>query len=141
MRLRSITAIVAALGLTTGVGSCSSAPEVDPLAVTNSATITDIEDNTGTGYYTVSSAKLTTNGLGTELELGFTILNTNGIKFSPVSVITFADGTVLTCEADDLRRVPSLVKTTDSWDFACDAAEFPANTKGATVVVVDDYNN
>ena len=54
--------------------------------------------------------------------------------------ITFDDGTELTCEADDLRRVPSLVDTTDSWDFACDAGEFPEDSDSAALVVVDDYN-
>jgi len=114
--------------------------KVDPLEVTNSTTITNITDNTDTGFYTVDSAELNTTSFGTELTLGFTISNSNSLKFSPISTITFGDGTELTCEADDLRRVPSLVDTTDSWDFACDAAEFPEDSDGASLVVVDDYN-
>lgn len=114
--------------------------KVDSLEVTNSATITDVTDNTDTGFYTVDSAALNTTSFGTELTLYFTILNSNGIKFSPVSTITFNDGTELTCEADDPRRVPSLVDTTDSWGFACDADEFPEDSAGAALVVVDDYN-
>jgi hypothetical protein len=31
-------------------------------------------------------------------------------------------------------------QTTDSWDFACDAAEFPEDSTGPSLVVVDDYN-
>jgi hypothetical protein len=104
--------------------------KVDPLEVTNSATTTDITDNTDTGFCTVDSAVLNTTSLGTELTLDFTILNSNGIKFSPISTVTFDDGTELTCEADDLRRVPSLVDTTDSWDFACDTGEFPEDSAG-----------
>jgi hypothetical protein len=115
--------------------------EADPREVTNTTTITDITDNTDTGYYTVDSAVLNTTSFGTELTLSFTIVHSNGIKFSPVSMITFSDGTELTCEADDLRRVPSLMDTTDSWDFACDADEFPTDSDGATLVVVDDYNS
>ncbi|AND17815.1 hypothetical protein A6122_2703 [Rathayibacter tritici] len=70
----------------------------------------------------MDAATLTTTGLGTELELAFTILNSNGIEFNPVSTITFSDGSVVTCEADDPRRIPSLVESTDSWDFACDGS-------------------
>ncbi|PZE69310.1 hypothetical protein DEJ27_08480 [Curtobacterium sp. MCPF17_018] len=114
--------------------------DADPLEVTNTATINDITDNTDTGYYTVDSAVLNTTSFGTELTLGFTILNSNGIKFSPVSTITLSDGTKLTCKADDPRRVPSLVDTTDSWDFACDAAEFPTDGNDAAFTVVDEYN-
>lgn len=101
--------------------------------------ITDITDNTGTGYCTVDDATLTTTALGTELELSFTILNSNGIKFSPVSTITFVDGNTLTCKADDPRRVPSLVESTDSWDFAGDGAGFPEGGDGASLVVMDSY--
>lgn len=130
-----------AVVITLGISLSGCAQEkVDPLEVTNSATITDITDITETGFYTVDSAVLNTTSFGTELTLGFTILNSNGINFSPVSTITFNDGTELTCEADDLRRVPSLVDTTDSWDFACDADEFPEDSAGAALVVVDDYN-
>ncbi|MCS6586963.1 hypothetical protein NYQ25_18500 [Curtobacterium flaccumfaciens pv. flaccumfaciens] len=138
-RLRGHVALAVVIVLGVSLSGCAQ-EKVDPLEVTNSATITDITDNTGTGFYTVDSAVLNTTSLGTELTLGFTILNSNGIKFSPISTITFDDGTELTCEADDLRRVPSLVDTTDSWDFACDAGEFPDDSASAALVVVDDYN-
>lgn len=135
---KAVSALTVAVGLAIALAGCAQ-EEVDPLEVTNSATITDITDNTETGSYTVDSAVLNTTSLGTELTLGFTILNSNGISFSPVSTITFSDGTELTCEADDLRRVPSLMDTTDSWDFACDG-DFPKDSDGAKLVVVDDYN-
>ncbi|PPH72075.1 MULTISPECIES: hypothetical protein [unclassified Rathayibacter] len=134
---------LATLALTASLTAvlCGCAEEKpDPLAATNSTSITDITDNTGTGYYTVDAATLSTTGLGTELELAFTILNSNGIKFNPVSTITFSDGSVLTCEADDLRRIPSLVESTDSWDFACDGS-LPEDSGGARLVVVDTYND
>ena len=132
------SALTVTAGLVIALAGCAQ-EKVDPLEVTNSATITDITDNTQTGFYTVNSAVLSTTSLGTELTLGFSILNSNGIKFSPVSTISFSDGTELTCEADDPRRVPSLVDTTDSWDFACDA-DFPKDSDGAKLVVVDAYN-
>lgn len=138
MKVRALATLTLAAGLTATSFGCA-AEKPDPLSVTNSATITDITDNTGMGYYTVDAATLTTNGLGTELELAFTILNNNGIKFNPVSTITFSDGSVLTCEADDLRRIPSLVDSTDSWGFACDGS-FPEDSGGARLVVVDSYN-
>jgi hypothetical protein len=139
MKLRCVAVVALAVSASVVLAGCAE-EKVEPLAVTNSVTITDIADNTGTGYYTVDSATLTTNAIGTELELGFTILNSNGIDFSPVSTITFTDGTELRCEADDLRRVPSLVESADSWDFACDAADFPTDSQDASLVVVDDYN-
>ena len=88
----------------------------------------------------MDAATLTTTGLGTELELTFTILKSNGIKFNPVSTITFPDGSVITCEADDLRRIPSLVDSSTSWDFACDGS-FPEDSDRARLVVVDTYNS
>lgn len=136
---RGAAALAVTVCLSVALVGCAQ-QEADRLEVTNTATINDITDNTDTGYYTVDSAVLNTTSFGTELTLGFTILNSNGIKFSPVSTITFRDGTELTCEADDPRRVPSLVDTTDSWDFACDADEFPTDSDGTTLVVVDDYN-
>lgn len=136
---RGAAALAVTVCLSAALVGCAQ-QEADPLEVTNTATINDITDNTDTGYYTVDSAVLNTTSFGTELTLGFTILNSNGIKFNPVSTITFSDGTELTCEADDLRRVPSLVDTTDSWDFACDADEFPTDSDGAALTVVDDYN-
>jgi hypothetical protein len=137
LRRAATFAAVTTLGIS--LSGCAQ-EKLDPLKVTNSATISDITDNTDTGFYTVDSAVLNTTSFGTELTLGFTILNSNGSKFSPVSTITFNDGTELTCEADDLRRLPSLVNTTDSWDFACEADEFPEDSAGAALVVVDDYN-
>lgn len=137
--LRTAALLIAAAALGVSLSGCTQ-EEVDPLEVTNSATISDITDNTATGLYTVDTAVLNTTSLGTELTLGFTILNSNGFQFSPISTITFSDGTELTCQADDLRRVPSLMDTTDTWDFACDADEFPKDSDGATLVVVDDYN-
>jgi hypothetical protein len=80
---------------------------------------------------------LTTTALGTELELSFTIPNRNGIKLSPVSTITFADGNTLTCKAGDPRRLPSLVESTDSRDFACAGAGFPDGGDGASLVAMD----
>jgi hypothetical protein len=139
MKSRALLALALTAGLTTALSGCAE-EKPDPLAVTNSLQIMDITDNTGTGYYTVDAATLTTTGLGTELELTFTILNSNGIKFNPVSTITFSDGSVLTCEADALRRIPSLVDSTDSWDFACDGS-FPEDSDGAHLAVVDTYNN
>ncbi|PZF56311.1 hypothetical protein DEJ23_10610 [Curtobacterium sp. MCSS17_008] len=136
---RGAAALTVTLSLSFALVGCAQ-QEADPLEVTNTTTINDITDNTDTGYYTVDSAVLNTTSFGTELTLGFTIINSNGIKFSPVSTITFSDGTRLTCEADDPRRVPSLVDTTDSWGFACDAADFPTDGDGATLTVVDDYN-
>ncbi|KQQ18675.1 hypothetical protein ASF48_17285 [Rathayibacter sp. Leaf299] len=138
MKTRALATLTFVAGLAVALSGCAE-EKPDPLAVTDSATITDITDNTGTGYYTVDAATLTTTGLGTELELAFTILNSNGIKFNPVSTITFSDGSVVTCEADDLRRIPSLVDSTDSWDFACDGS-FPEDSDGARLVVVDSYN-
>lgn len=132
-------AVVILVGVGVTVAGCAG-EDVDPLAVTNSASITDIRDNTNTGWYTVDSADLATNGLGTELTLGFTITNANHTEFNPVSTITFSDGTVLTCEADDLRRVPSLQESTDTWDFACDADEFPEDADGSYIEIVDTYN-
>ncbi|MDQ0541060.1 hypothetical protein QF011_003638 [Curtobacterium flaccumfaciens] len=136
---RGAAALTVTVCLSAALVGCAQ-EEADPLEVTNTATINDITDNTDTGYYTVDSAVLNTTSFGTELTLGFTILNSNGIKFSPVSTITFSDGTELTCQADDPRRVPSLVDTTDSWDFACDAEEFPTDGDGAALTVVDDYS-
>ncbi|WP_146078258.1 hypothetical protein [Rathayibacter rathayi] len=136
---RSLATLALAVGVTSALVGCAE-EKTDPLAVTSSASITDITDNTATGYYTVDAATLTTTGFGTELELAFTILNSNGIKFNPVSTITFSDGSVVTCEADDLRRIPSLVESTDSWDFAC-VGFFPEDSDGARLVVVDTYND
>ncbi len=125
--------------LSVGLVGCAG-EESDPLAVTSSAMVSEIEDNTGTGYYLVESAQLQTNALGTELTLGFSILDPNGMKFDPVSTITFADGTVLQCKTNDLRRMPSLVSSTTSWSFPCDAASFPVDSAGASLVVVDEHN-
>lgn len=136
---RDAAALTVTVCLSAALVGCAQ-QEADPLEVTNTATINDITDNTGTGYYTVDSAVLNATSFGTELTLGFTILNSNGIKFSPVSTITFSDGSELTCKADDPRRVPSLVVTTDSWDFACDAAEFPSDGDGVALTVVDECN-
>ncbi|MCS6577384.1 hypothetical protein [Curtobacterium poinsettiae] len=136
---RGAAALTVTVCLSAALVGCAQ-EEADPLEVTNTATINDITDNTDTGYYTVDSAVLNTTSFGTELTFGFTILNSNGIKFSPVSTITFSDGTELTCQADDPRRVPSLVDTTDSWDFACDAEEFPTDGDGVALTVVDDYS-
>lgn len=138
MKARAVATLALAAGLIAALCGCAD-EKPDPLAVINSASITDITDTTGTGYYTVDGATLTTTGLGTQLELAFTILNSNGIKFNPVSTITFPDGSMLTCEADDPRRVPSLVDSTNSWGFACDRS-FPEDSAGARLVVVDTYN-
>lgn len=137
-RFSAMVGLISIVGV--ALTGCST-KESDPLAVTNSVSITDITDNTGTGYHTVDDATLSTNAIGTELELSFTILNSNGIKFSPVSTITFANGDTLTCEADDLRCVPSLVKSTNFWTFACDGTGFPEGGDGASLVVVDSYNH
>lgn len=109
MKVRSITVLMIGASLAVALAGCAE-EKVDPLAVTNSATITNITDNTDTGWYTVDSAVLSTNAIGTTLELAFTIVDANHANFSPISTLTFSDGTVLTCQADDLRRVPSLVK-------------------------------
>ena len=45
--------LVSMVGVT--LAGCAAEEEVDPLAVTNSVSITD---NTGTGYYTVDGATL-----------------------------------------------------------------------------------
>lgn len=135
---RTLVVLALAAGTSIALVGCA-AEKVDPLAVTNSATITNITDNTATGYYTVDAAHLTTTAVGTELTLDFTVSNANGIKFSPVSTITFTDGTVLVCEADGPRHVPSLAASTDSWDFACDADEFPEDSGEAVLLVVDAY--
>ncbi len=101
-------------------------------------TYTSVVDDTGTGFYTVGrSATGTTDQFGPSLNLDIAISNANGIKFSPVAVIEFADGSTVTCEVDDVRRVPSLVKTTTDVDLPCDGAL--QDDPEATITVTDAY--
>lgn len=81
MKARALATLALAAGVTAALSGCAD-EKPDALAVINSASVTNITDNTGTGYYTVDAATLTTTGLGTELELAFTILSSNGIKFN-----------------------------------------------------------
>jgi hypothetical protein len=125
------------LALALSLAGCAG-EKVDPLAVVNSATINEITDNTGSDYYDVTSAYIEQDGISTRLTLGFAISNTNGTSFSPVSTVTFTDGTILTCEAGDPRRTPSLEETTDDWTFECDG-DLPEDADGASMVVIDEY--
>lgn len=113
----------------------------DPTAIVDSLTIPEILDKTNTGWYRVTSAKLSQNELGVSLTLKFDITHANGTKFNPVTTIKFGDGKTVVCEADDLRRIPSLVKSTDDWNFACNVTRIPENRSSVVATIVDTYND
>ncbi len=136
---RTVTGVVLIIGAVLALTGCA-ADEPDPLDVVQSIRITGIEDNTNTGWYTVDAGTLTQNGLGVTLTLEFTITHANGVTFDPVSEIQLETGEEITCQADDLRRLPSLVDSTDDWDFACDAASLPEDPEVESMTVTDDYH-
>lgn len=122
------------------LGGCSASTKQDPTAVVRTNSIASIQDNTRSDDYRVTSAKLTQTGLGVTLTLGFSISNANGTQFSPSGTVRYPGGELITCEVDDLRRTPSLRRTTTSWDFKCDTSTIPESAEGATITVVDKYN-
>lgn len=118
------------------LAACSEPEEAPTPTVT--VTYSGVVDETGTGFYTVGrTARGTTDQFGPSLNLSISISNANGIKFSPVAVVEYSDGSSITCEVDDLRRVPSLVKTTTDVDLPCDGAL--QDDPDATITVTDDY--
>lgn len=119
------------------VAGCAAAEEPEPVAKTFE--FGTVFDNTDTGWYSVTGAHGVSDQFGSRLTLDFAISNSNNTIFSPVSTIEYADGTVVVCQADDLRRLPSLVDSTTDWEFACDGP-FADDANGATVTVVDSYN-
>jgi hypothetical protein len=101
---------------------------------------TKIDDQTNSDYYKIASiAQGTVDRFGAELTLGFIISNANGIRINPKATIKYADGSTQECQETDLRRLPSLMKTTTSWDFPCGSTFF-GDTAGAVVAVVDEYS-
>ncbi len=131
---------VVALMVTTGVALAGCAEKEDPLEVKQSVVFTDIRDGTNSEYYTVRSEAIgVEDGIGARITLGFDVTFPNSITINPVSTIHFPDDTTVLCEAD-FRRLPGLVDTLDTWDFECDPGEFPEETDGAYIVVVDEYH-
>lgn len=126
------------LGLVTG---CSRGEVEDSTPVVGGLNITAIIDNTGSDYYSVTSARLDETSVGVELTLTFDITNANGATFSPVAVIDFGDDIQMTCKADDLRRVPSLRESTVHWGFACDLPSIPDERSNVTATITDSYMN
>jgi hypothetical protein len=101
---------------------------------------TEIGDQTNSDFYQIAStAQGTVDQFGAELTLVFVISNANGIKINPKATIRYTDGSVQECQETDLRRLPSLAKTTTSWDFPC-GRTFLGDPAGAVVRVVDEYS-
>jgi hypothetical protein len=111
--LRTIV-ILAGIGVV--VAGCAD-EKVDPLAVTNTATLTDIRDNTGSEYYSVNTASLRTTGVGTTLTLGFAITNFNHHGVQPRLDHHLRGWHRPHLPVRGAGQVPHLERTTDTWDF------------------------
>ena len=135
MRTKGILTALAVVGVA-ALSGCA-ADEAPP--ETRTMPFREIENGASLEYFTISRAKGVSDEFGDRLTLFFDISNANHIKVSPVATITFADGTELVCTEDDVRRKPSLEKTTTDWDFPCDGS-FPDDVEGATIGVEDDYH-
>jgi hypothetical protein len=128
-----------ALGAVVILSGC--AAEDDPLKVQKSVTFTDVRDETASDYYSVRDrATAVQDGVGARVTLGFDVSDSTHAYIDPIATIHWSNGTTSKCEAD-LRRLPALVDTLDTWDFECEPATFPAKTGGAYLVVVDDYQD
>jgi hypothetical protein len=119
------------------LSGCSGGPTASPTPSSQQVVFTEIDDQTNSDFYQIAStAQGTLDQFGAELTLGFVISNANGIKIKPKATIRYADGSI---QETDLRRLPSLVKTTTSWDFPC-GPTFLGGPAGAVVRVVDEYS-
>jgi filamentous hemagglutinin family protein len=137
MTHKILTALLAMLVLA-GCGG-ESKSSTDPSPSTREVTFTEIDDQTDSDDYKIaSSAQGSVDSFGAELTLGFIISNANGIIVNPKATIKYADGSTQTCQETDLRRLPSLAKSTTSWDFPCEASF--GDPAGAVVTVTDEYH-
>lgn len=119
------------------LSGCAASPEEEAPRLVQ---FDQIDDQTGTEYYSVgATASGIDDQFGSRITLNFAISHANRTTFSPLVHITFADGSTLTCEETDLRRLPALVEATTDWEFPCESS-FPTNVSGATLVVTDTYN-
>lgn len=135
MRLAAAAVAVPCLALV--LGACSSTQPDAPTTRTES--FHDVTDSTNSDSYDVEApVTVTTDEIGTRMEMQFSVLHANGTSFSPRATVTFADGGQMICAVDDVRRTPNLVDSLDTWDFACDRP-LPDDASKASVVIVDDY--
>jgi hypothetical protein len=132
-----VTLVSGALAL--GMGGCSaSSPDYAEPAV-KLLTYTNVVDQTGSSAYTVAStAHGTVDGFGARLTIDIVIANANGTYFSPTATITLADGSTSVCQVDDLRRRPSLVKTTKDVELPCPDG-LPDSGGSEKIVITDEY--
>jgi hypothetical protein len=123
--------------LTLALTACSTSPEPPK---PQGFTFDTVIDQTGTGFYTVgTTARGVSDQFGDRLTLDININHANSITFSPVATIIYTNGTTLICEETDPRRHPSLVETTTTAEIPCDGS-FPDDVDGASVTVIDNYN-
>jgi hypothetical protein len=126
-------ALLASLTLLAGCAAAEPEPQ------TRRVEFAEVRDATGSEFYTVTDAVGVSDQFGSRVVLFFDITNANQIKINPRATVRFADGGTMTCQEEDLRRLPSLVESTTDWDIPCDGA-FPEVVEGATVEVVDTYH-
>lgn len=132
-------ALVLAAAITLGVTGCSSSNTPAEDAV-RSFSFTDVSDWTSSDYFTIGTPIAgTSDQLGDRLTVPLFISNFNQIIINPKATVTFTDGTKVTCQEEDLRRLPSLIESQTDVDLPCDGA-FPDDADDAHIVIVDDYH-
>jgi len=71
------------------------------------------------------------------LTVGIEIVRETHFTYHPIVEIKYADGSVDTCQEDDLRRYPTVQETTPYFEVPCFDFEDPL---GAVVTVRDDWD-
>ena len=130
----AVPVLVLALAVT---GCSTSAPSDE--STPRSLSFTDINDWTGSDYYTVGSPiEGVSDTFGDRLMVPLLITHYNQTIINPEATVTFDDGTTFTCQEEDLRRLPSLVESTTDTELPCDGL-FPEDATGGHIIVTDEY--
>ena len=101
---------------------------------------TDVSDWTSSDYFTIGTPVTgTSDQFGDRLTAPLVISNYNQIIINLKATVTFSDGTKLTCQEEDPRRLPSLIESQTEVHLPCDGA-FPDDADDAHIVIVDEYH-
>lgn len=137
MRHRLVLVLTAVVSL--GVAGCASSNTPTEDAV-RSFSFTDVSDWTSSDYFTIGTPIAgISDQFGDRLTVPLVISHFNQIIINPKATVTFADGTKVTCQEEDLRRLPSLVESRTDVDLPCDGT-FPDDADDAHIVIVDEYH-
>ena len=139
MTPRGTWLLAAAATTALSVTSCASS-STSANNATRTFTFTDVSDWTSSDYFTIGTPVTgTSDKFGDRLTAPLVISNYNQIIVNPKATVTFDDGTKITCQEEDLRRLPSLIETQTDVDLPCDGV-FPEDADDAHIVIVDEYH-